>query len=135
LKLKERIFTVILGQSQLSGSRKSVVEWWVMDDRQVTKMSSVSILLENQQNGAVLATVLGLPNCHAEGATREAALANVQRLLAKRLARAELVSIDFPTENSELPMAGIFEHDPQWDEFQAAIADYRHELDAELLKE
>ncbi|WP_302883463.1 hypothetical protein [Kovacikia minuta] len=29
-------------------------------------------------------------------------------------------------------MAGLFQDDPQWDDFQAAIASYRREVDAEL---
>jgi predicted RNase H-like HicB family nuclease len=93
-------------------------------------METVSILLENGTNG-FRASVLGLPGCQAEGATREAALAKVQMVLQERLVTAEIVTI--PLSSQALPkLAGIFKDDPQWDDFQAAVASYRQEMDAEL---
>lgn len=35
------------------------------------------------------------------------------------------------TEHPWMKFAGMFEHDPDWDEFQQAIAEYRREVDAE----
>ncbi len=93
-------------------------------------METVSILLERETYG-FRASVLGLPDCQAQGATREDALTNVQDELKARLESAEIVTIalDPPT----LPkFAGIFKDDPQWDEFQAAIAADRKTTDAEL---
>jgi predicted RNase H-like HicB family nuclease len=95
-------------------------------------MSSFSILLENNQGEDFRATVLGLPECYGQGATREAALANAKQLLAERLSAAEIVAIDLPPKLTAQQMAGNFKDDPSWDEFQAAIAEYRQELDAEL---
>ncbi|NJM74974.1 MAG: type II toxin-antitoxin system HicB family antitoxin [Acaryochloridaceae cyanobacterium RU_4_10] len=93
-------------------------------------MSTISILLEHEPKG-FRASILGLPDCQAEGATREDALANVQTVLKSRLESAEIVSI--PWNPSALDqMAGIFKDDPQWDEFQAAIASYRHSKSARL---
>lgn len=98
-------------------------------------MSSFSILLESNQDGDFRATVLGLPDCQAEGATREAALGNAKKRLAERLATAEIVAIDFQVPSTAQRMAGNFKDDSEWDEFQAAIAAYRQELDAELAEE
>ncbi|MCY7323205.1 MAG: type II toxin-antitoxin system HicB family antitoxin [Phormidesmis sp. CAN_BIN36] len=93
-------------------------------------MGTISILLERETNG-FHASVLGLPDCQAQGATREDALSNVQKLLSARLESAEVVTI--PLDSLSLPkLAGLFKDDPQWDEFQAAMASYRQEVDAEL---
>ena len=35
------------------------------------------------------------------------------------------------TEHPWMKFTGMFEHDPDWDEFQEAIAEYRREVDAE----
>ena len=74
---------------------------------------------------------MGLPDCQAQGVTREDALSNVQKALSARLESAEVVTI--PLESSSLPkLARLFKDDPQWEEFQAAIASYGQEVDAEL---
>jgi predicted RNase H-like HicB family nuclease len=96
-------------------------------------MDTLSILLETAADG-FRASVLGLPDCQAQGITREAALANVQKMLADRLESAEIITLPL---NSVAPpkLAGIFKDDPQWDEFQAAMATYRQGIDAELAAE
>ena len=95
-------------------------------------MNKISILLEPGAENSFAATVMGLPECQAQGKTREEAIANVQQMLASRLANAELMSFELPIVQRPLPMAGIFKDDPQWDDFQAAIADHRRELDQAL---
>lgn len=94
-------------------------------------MDTLSILLEHEAD-QFRASVLGLPDCHAYGSTREEALANVQIALSDRLQSAEIVTLPYP---SVPKLAGIFKDDPQWDEFQAAIAAYRQTTDAELAEE
>ena len=97
-------------------------------------MNTVSILIETQPDNRVLATVWGLPDCQALQATREEALADVRALLAKRLNQAEVVTFSMPFPKSEhllVKLAGRFKDDPYFDEMLAAIAAYRHELDAE----
>ncbi len=96
-------------------------------------MGSFSILLERNYEGNFRATVLGLPECHAQGPTRDAALANAKQLLAERLSTAEIVVID--PQSTAQQMAGNFKDDLAWDDFQATIATYRAELDAELAQE
>lgn len=93
-------------------------------------METISILLEPELKG-FRASILGLPDCQAQGATREDALANVQTALKSRLASAEIVTIPFNSPALH-PLAGIFKDDPQWDEFQTAMASYRQQLDTEL---
>lgn len=93
-------------------------------------MEQISILLEHKTEG-FRASILGLPDCQAQGATREDALANVQTALKSRLESAEIVTV--PLEPPTLSqLTGIFKDDPQWDEFQDAMASYRQRIDAEL---
>jgi uncharacterized protein (DUF433 family) len=48
-------------------------------------------------------------------------------------AEAAIVAID--SQSAAQQMAGNFKDDPEWDDFQATIATYREELDAELAEE
>jgi predicted RNase H-like HicB family nuclease len=98
-------------------------------------MSSFSILLESNHNGNFQATVLGLPDCHAHGITREDAITNAKQAITDRLSTAELISVEIPSVSAAQRIAGHFIDDSQWDEFQAAIVDYRQSLDAELAEE
>nr|WP_236116965.1 hypothetical protein [Hassalia byssoidea] len=93
------------------------------------------VLIENQEDGKVLATVIGLPDCQAIGATKEEALTSLYERLTERLAKAEIVSIKIEPPKAEHPwmkFAGMFKDDPQFDDMLADIEAYRRELDAEM---
>lgn len=45
--------------------------------------------------------------------------------------QSQLINQSPQTEHPWMKFAGMFEHDPDWDEFQEAIAEYRREVDAE----
>jgi hypothetical protein len=64
-----------------------------------------------------------------EAETPDAALAKLKQLIDDRIAQgARIAMIDLPSgTNPWLDMAGIFHDDPFFDEWQQAIADYRHE--------
>lgn len=97
-------------------------------------MNTISVLIEKQADDRFAATVWGLPDCHALGATREDALTAVQALLAHRLQQAEVVTVQLPSASTEHPLvrlAGKFKDDPYFDEMLASIAAYRQELDSE----
>jgi uncharacterized protein (DUF433 family) len=51
------------------------------------------------------------------------------------LDEAEVVSVEVQPESEVERMAGDFQNDPTWDDFQASIAAYRAEVDAELERE
>lgn len=96
-------------------------------------METISILLEREAHG-FRASIVGLPDCQAQGATREDSIANVQKALRTCLESAEIITV--PLHSMPLSeLTGIFKDDPQWDEFQAAIAADRQEADAELAAE
>lgn len=93
------------------------------------------VLIENEKDGSVSATVLGLPDCKAQGATREEALTRLRQLLTARLEKAEIVSLEIEPPKAEHPwmkFAGMFKDDPQFDEMLAYIEADRRELDAEM---
>ena len=95
------------------------------------------IFVQNQNNNGYRASVLGIPDCVAEGATEAEAVAKAKAALSQWLAQGKLISIEIvngvPVEadNPWLRIFGSCKDDPTWDEFQANIAEYRRELDAE----
>jgi predicted RNase H-like HicB family nuclease len=93
-------------------------------------MTKVSIVLEDKQEEGFLATVLGLPDCKAQGNSRQEALDNVQKVLFDHLQGSEIVEIDI--EHSLLKRAGIFQDDPQFNDMLEFIEADRRKLDAEL---
>lgn len=95
------------------------------------------VLVQNQPNNGYAASIIGIPDCLAEGQTREEALANVKNALMELLARGEVVTIEVesneqkPVNDPWLNLIGRFEDDPTYDDFLANIAEYRRELDRE----
>lgn len=90
------------------------------------------VLIENQQDGRVSATVLGLPDIKSSGATKEEALEKLIQLLQER--KPEIVTLEIEPPQSEHPwmkFAGMFKDDPQFDEILAYIEADRRELDLE----
>lgn len=103
-----------------------------------TVIPNLHILLEhNSQGNAMIATVLELPNCRAEAPTRQQALEELKKQVLARLEKAEILSLELqppPVQQPENPwmkFAGVFKDDPDFDEFQQAIQDYRREVDAQ----
>ncbi|MBD0264212.1 MAG: type II toxin-antitoxin system HicB family antitoxin [Tolypothrix sp. Co-bin9] len=93
------------------------------------------VLIEDEKYGGFSATVIGLPDCKAIGATKEEALTSLYEHLTERLAKAEIVSIKIEPPKAEHPwmkFAGMFKDDPQFDDMLADIEAYRRELDAEM---
>jgi predicted RNase H-like HicB family nuclease len=97
--------------------------------------STYDVLIENEENGWFSATVLGLPDSKATGATKEEALTKLYEHLTERLAKAEIVSVEIEPPKTEHPwmkFAGKYKDDPQFDEMLAYIEDDRRELDAQI---
>lgn len=97
--------------------------------------STYDVLIENEPNGLVSATVLGLPDCRTTAATKEEALTNIRESLTARLASSEIVTLEIELPKTGHPwmkFAGMFKDDPQFDEMLAYIEADRRELDAEM---
>lgn len=95
------------------------------------------IFVQHQTTNGYRAFVLGIPDCVVEGTTEAEAIAKAKVALSQWLAQGKLINIeivnDVPveTDNPWLRLAGKYADDPTWDEYQANIAEYRRELDAE----
>lgn len=84
-------------------------------------MNNWNILLESQDDGCTIATVLEVPNLQTKDTTRQGAIEKVRQLLKERLAKAEIIQISLPKktsndENYVMKFAGIFENDPDFQE-------------------
>jgi len=95
------------------------------------------VLVEQRSPDSFLATVIGIPDCVAEGTTQEEALTNAGTALKKRLARSALFTIEIEETSDKfavnpwLEMHGSLRGDPTFDDFMAEIARYRQQRDAE----
>jgi len=102
------------------------------------RVMQYQILIEHPNQNGYVASVIGLPNCVAEGATEDEALNRVKLRLKARLAQSKIVTVevDVPvrgmTGNPWIDSAGVYKDDPTYDEFLEEIAKYRRELDVEM---
>ena len=89
-------------------------------------------VLLTQKNRRYFAHVRQWPEVIGEGETEEKALAQARTELKALLVGGKLVQLDLelePSEHSWYQFAGMFEDDPDWEEFQTIIQKYRHEVD------
>jgi predicted RNase H-like HicB family nuclease len=95
--------------------------------------------VENGTANHYTATVIGWPNCVAEGATREEAIARVKQRFTERLQQVEIVPIEIEPTTLTLPMpdtrhpwakfAGMYQANPLFDEVLDSIQAYRRAID------
>ena len=92
------------------------------------------VVVEPLSQGSYAASVLGWPECRAQGASRQEALTRVRNMFTARLAQVEILPLEIEPpkdENPWLKFAGMFEDNPLFDEVLQEIEDYRRELDAD----
>lgn len=85
-------------------------------------MDNWNILLESQDDGFTVATVLEVPNLQSIDNTKQGAIEKVRQLLQERLAKAEIIQISLPKKTHENPLmkfAGIFENDSDFQEIMS----------------
>ena len=92
-------------------------------------MSSYQVLVERVPDGLFSATVIGVPGCVAEGATKEEALEHASVRLKERLAKGELFTIE--VANPWLEIHGNLRDDPTFDDFVSETDSYRRERNSE----
>ncbi len=81
-----------------------------------------TVVLTEETNGNIHATVPGLPDCIVEADTRNEALEKVRETIAKIMSRSEIVQLDVAAEprsrgeHSDTPWQwfGIFKDNPAW---------------------
>ncbi|MCW5853291.1 MAG: hypothetical protein KIT87_24705 [Anaerolineae bacterium] len=103
-------------------------------------MMTFDILVSKEAGEEYIARPLAWPDLVAHGKTEQAAVAAVRTMLQDRLQATRLVQIevDIPNPSSVNPwltMAGLFKDDPTWDEFQAAMTDYRRQVDTKTTQQ
>jgi hypothetical protein len=90
------------------------------------EISSLSPVLVTQQSERVwIAKLLAWAGFSVEGDTREDALQKLDQQVKRQLAGGEIAYLDLaltPAANPWLAVAGKYADDPNWDEYQAAIA-------------
>jgi hypothetical protein len=71
---------------------------------------------------------------NAEGATRAEAVQKLQEVIQDRMAKgAELMVLEVPrTDNPWARIEGVYKDDPLFDDWQAAIAEYRRQADLDM---
>lgn len=95
------------------------------------------VFVQSRADGLFSATVVGVPDCTAEGMTQEEALTKATTALRARLAEGRLFTVEVEeasaqkTANPWLEIHGSLRNDPTFDDFLAEIAYYRQQLDAE----
>ncbi|NJM47311.1 MAG: type II toxin-antitoxin system HicB family antitoxin [Alkalinema sp. RU_4_3] len=94
------------------------------------------IFVQNSADRRFTASVIGMSGCVAEGATKEEAMASVERLLEEQLAHGEIVTRDLPNISKEQPHAallghGMFKDDPTFDDFLEHMAEFRQQVDGQ----
>ncbi len=93
------------------------------------------VFIQTDSPNKYRASILGIPDCTAEGHTKEEAIANARTALEHQLTQGELVTIDLETPQSDpwLKHMGLFANDPTFDDFTAEMAAYRQEIDTETI--
>lgn len=93
------------------------------------------VFVKNIAENSYVASIIGMPDCVAEGQTEEEAVNRARSELEELLAQGKVVTIEVENhrevKNPLLKHAGRFKDDPTFDDFLAEIERYRRELDAE----
>jgi hypothetical protein len=90
--------------------------------------STTPVLVTQRSDRVWIAKLLTWAGFAVEGHSREDALWKLDQQVKAQLADGEIAYLDLPlapTENPWLAIAGKYQDDPNWDEYQAAIAEAR----------
>lgn len=99
------------------------------------------VFVQNLADNSFMAAVVGMPNCIAEGATREEAVAKAKATLEAQLARGDFVTIDVenvvPKVETDpwIKNLGKFVDDPTYEDFLEEVAAYRRNVDAQEVEQ
>jgi len=98
------------------------------------------VFVQSRTDGLFSATVVGVPDCVAEGTTQEEALAKATAFLRARLAKGKLFTVEVEevpakkATNPWLEIHGSLRDDPTFDDFMSEIAHSRRQLETEESK-
>lgn len=93
------------------------------------------ILVKPENQNGFVASVIGLPECKAEGKTKEEAIEKARQALSAQLAQSEIITVEVeaPTIKPHplLKHFGRFKDDDTFDDFLGHIEAYRRQQDEE----
>ena len=81
----------------------------------------LTAVIEQETEGKYQARVLGLPECQAEGNTREEAIANLSQLVTNRLEKAELISLEIQEQKPDRPALTVLIEQETEGKYQAMV--------------
>jgi hypothetical protein len=90
--------------------------------------SPTPVLVTQRADRVWIAKLLTWADFSVEGNSREDALSKLDQQVKAQLADGEIAYLDLPlvpAKNPWLEIAGKYQDDPNWDEYQAAIAEAR----------
>lgn len=88
---------------------------------------NLHIMLERNDEGKAIASVLELPNCYVEAPTQAQAIEDLQKLLLARLEKIKIIPLEIQlpqaeqTENPWMKFAGVFKDDPDFAEIAESL--------------
>jgi predicted RNase H-like HicB family nuclease len=82
---------------------------------------SLTAVIEQKTDEKYQAILLGLPECQAEGNTREEAIANLSHLVTNRLEKAELISLEIQEQKPDIPALTILIEQETEGKYQAMV--------------
>ncbi|MEG3863009.1 type II toxin-antitoxin system HicB family antitoxin [Microcoleus sp. herbarium12] len=82
---------------------------------------SLTAVIEQETEGKYQAIVLGLPECQAEGNTRDEAIANLSQLVTNRLEKAELISLEIQNQKPDRPALTVLIEQETAGKYQAVV--------------
>jgi predicted RNase H-like HicB family nuclease len=91
---------------------------------------ATSVLITRQPDNRYTARALVLPEIVVTGATAAEAVAQLRATLADLQQHSHIIQVDLPIPDSAvahpwLRFVGVWEQDPDWEAFEAAVADLR----------
>ena len=81
----------------------------------------LTAIIEQKTEGKYQAMVLGLPECQAEGNTREEAIANLNQIVTNRLEKAELISLAIQEQKPDRPALTVLIEQETEGKYQAMV--------------
>ena len=82
---------------------------------------SLTAVIEQKTDGKYQAIVLGLPECHADGNTREEAITNLSHVVTNRLEKAELISLEIQQQKPDSPALTVLIEKKTEGKYQAVV--------------
>lgn len=92
---------------------------------------ATSVLITRQPDNRYTARALALPEIVVTGATEAEAVEQLRVALVDLQQHSRVIQVELPITDTAahpwLRFAGMWEHDPDWEAFEAAVADVRHD--------